>query len=34
VADAEVAVVTNIALDHTDVLGPTRAHIAGRRRGS
>ena len=33
VADAEVAVVTNIALDHTDVLGPTRAHIAREKAG-
>ena len=33
VADAEVAVVTNIALDHTDVLGPTRTHIAREKAG-
>lgn len=33
VADAVVAVVTNIALDHTEVLGPTRAHIAREKAG-
>lgn len=33
VADASVAVVTNIALDHTEVLGPTRAHIAREKAG-
>jgi dihydrofolate synthase / folylpolyglutamate synthase len=33
VADATVAVVTNVALDHTAVLGPTRAHIAAEKAG-
>ena len=33
VADAQVAVVTNIALDHTEVLGPTREHIAREKAG-
>lgn len=33
VVDAAVAVVTNVGLDHTDVLGPTRAHIAGEKAG-
>ncbi len=33
VADADVAVVTNIALDHTEVLGPTREHIAKEKAG-
>ena len=33
VADATVAVVTNIDLDHTQVLGPTRAHIAAEKAG-
>src|SRR5581483_1796401 len=33
VGDASVAVVTNVSLDHTELLGPTRAHIAGEKAG-
>lgn len=33
VADADVAVVTNIGLDHLDILGPTRRHIASEKAG-
>jgi dihydrofolate synthase/folylpolyglutamate synthase len=33
VADATVAVVTNIGLDHVEFLGPTRAHVAGEKAG-
>jgi dihydrofolate synthase / folylpolyglutamate synthase len=33
VADAAVAVVTNVGLDHTDYLGPTTAHIAAEKAG-
>jgi dihydrofolate synthase / folylpolyglutamate synthase len=33
VADAAVAVVTNVQLDHTDVAGPTRAAIAAEKAG-
>lgn len=33
VADGSVAVVTNISLDHTDLLGPTVEHIAGEKAG-
>ncbi|MGC8627055.1 MAG: bifunctional folylpolyglutamate synthase/dihydrofolate synthase [Acidimicrobiales bacterium] len=33
VADADVAVVTNIALDHTELLGPTRMDIAKEKAG-
>jgi dihydrofolate synthase/folylpolyglutamate synthase len=33
VADGEVAVVTNIGLDHTEFLGPTRAHVAAEKAG-
>lgn len=33
VIDAAVAVVTNVGLDHTDVLGPTRLDIAGEKAG-
>ncbi|HWH34045.1 MAG TPA: Mur ligase family protein [Acidimicrobiales bacterium] len=33
VVEAGVAVVTNVGLDHTDVLGPTRADIAGEKAG-
>ncbi len=33
VADAAVAVITNISLDHTEVLGPTREHIAREKAG-
>ena len=33
VVDGAVAVVTNVGLDHTGVLGPTRADIAGEKAG-
>ena len=33
VIDAEVAVVTNVELDHVEILGPTRAHIAREKAG-
>jgi dihydrofolate synthase / folylpolyglutamate synthase len=33
VVDATVAVVTNVALDHTDVLGPTRLDVAREKAG-
>lgn len=33
VVDAAVAVVTNVALDHTEYLGPTRAAIAAEKAG-
>jgi dihydrofolate synthase / folylpolyglutamate synthase len=33
VADADVAVVTNVELDHTDILGHTRESIAGEKAG-
>lgn len=33
VADGMVAVVTNVGLDHTAVLGPTRRHIAAEKAG-
>ncbi len=33
VADATVAVVTNVGLDHAEVIGPTRADIAGEKAG-
>ena len=33
VADARVAVVTNVSLDHQEVLGPTRADIAAEKAG-
>ncbi|MGD9798396.1 MAG: folylpolyglutamate synthase/dihydrofolate synthase family protein, partial [Acidimicrobiia bacterium] len=33
VVDASVAVVTNVALDHVEVIGPTRAHIAREKAG-
>jgi dihydrofolate synthase/folylpolyglutamate synthase len=33
VADATVSIVTNVALDHTELLGPTRAHIAREKAG-
>jgi dihydrofolate synthase / folylpolyglutamate synthase len=33
VADGTVAVVTNVALDHTEYLGPTRADIAAEKAG-
>jgi dihydrofolate synthase/folylpolyglutamate synthase len=33
VADAQVAVVTNVGLDHAEYAGPTRAHIAAEKAG-
>jgi dihydrofolate synthase/folylpolyglutamate synthase len=33
VVDGTVAIVTNIALDHTELLGPTREHIAREKAG-
>ena len=33
VVDAQVAVITNIGLDHTEFAGPTRAHIAAEKAG-
>ena len=33
VADGAVSIVTNVALDHTELLGPTREHIAGEKAG-
>lgn len=33
VIDADVAVVTNVALDHVEILGPTRKHIAMEKSG-
>ncbi|MGH9183587.1 MAG: bifunctional folylpolyglutamate synthase/dihydrofolate synthase [Acidimicrobiales bacterium] len=33
VVDGAVAVVTNVGLDHTELLGPTRAHIAREKAG-
>jgi dihydrofolate synthase / folylpolyglutamate synthase len=33
IVDGSVAVVTNVALDHTDVLGPTRVDVAGEKAG-
>jgi dihydrofolate synthase/folylpolyglutamate synthase len=33
VVEAAVAVVTNVALDHVEVIGPTRAHIAREKAG-
>jgi dihydrofolate synthase/folylpolyglutamate synthase len=33
VVDGSVAVVTNVGLDHTEVLGPTRADVAGEKAG-
>jgi len=33
VADASVAVVTNVGLDHVEVIGPTRAAIAAEKAG-
>jgi dihydrofolate synthase/folylpolyglutamate synthase len=33
VADGIVAVVTNVGLDHTEVIGPTRAEIAAEKAG-
>ena len=33
IADATVAVVTNVGLDHVDIIGPTRADIAREKSG-
>ncbi len=33
IADGVVSIVTNVALDHTELLGPTREHIAGEKAG-
>jgi len=33
VVDAQVAVITNIGLDHTEFAGPTKAHIAREKSG-
>ncbi|MEY4361696.1 MAG: folylpolyglutamate synthase [Actinomycetota bacterium] len=33
VVDAQVAVITNIGLDHTEFAGPTKAHIAREKAG-
>jgi dihydrofolate synthase / folylpolyglutamate synthase len=33
VVDAQVAVITNIGLDHTEFAGPTRAHVAREKAG-
>ncbi|MEN3273124.1 MAG: dihydrofolate synthase / folylpolyglutamate synthase, partial [Actinomycetota bacterium] len=33
IADGSVAIVTNIGLDHVDIIGPTRADIAGEKSG-
>ena len=33
VADGQVAVVTNVGLDHVEFLGPTRMHIAAEKAG-
>lgn len=33
IADASVAVVTNVGLDHVDIIGPTRADIATEKSG-
>jgi dihydrofolate synthase/folylpolyglutamate synthase len=33
VCDAQVAVITNIGLDHTEFAGPTKAHIAREKAG-
>lgn len=33
VVDATVAVITNIGLDHTELAGPTRAHVAREKAG-
>jgi dihydrofolate synthase/folylpolyglutamate synthase len=33
VADAAVAIITNIGLDHVELLGPTRADVAGEKAG-
>jgi dihydrofolate synthase/folylpolyglutamate synthase len=33
IVDGQVCVVTNVGLDHTEVLGPTRAHVAAEKAG-
>jgi dihydrofolate synthase / folylpolyglutamate synthase len=33
IADGAVAIVTNVSLDHTELLGPTREHIAREKAG-
>ena len=33
IVDGAVAVVTNVGLDHTEVLGPTRSHVAAEKAG-
>src|ERR1019366_3651466 len=33
VVDGTVSIVTNVALDHTELLGPTREHIAREKAG-
>lgn len=33
IADGAVSIVTNVALDHTELLGPTREHIAREKAG-
>ena len=33
IADGTVSIITNVALDHTELLGPTRAHIAREKAG-
>src|SRR3954447_42719 len=33
IVDGQVAVVTNVGLDHTEVLGPTREHVAREKAG-
>ncbi len=33
IVEGEIAVVTNIALEHTEILGPTRGAIAGEKAG-
>jgi dihydrofolate synthase/folylpolyglutamate synthase len=33
IADASVAVITNVGLDHVDIIGPTRADIAREKSG-
>jgi dihydrofolate synthase/folylpolyglutamate synthase len=33
IVDGRVAVVTNVGLDHTEVLGPTREHVAREKAG-
>ncbi len=33
IADGAVSIVTNVSLDHTELLGPTREHIASEKAG-